>query len=159
LNFEILKNFFKNDPKIDWTVTLFLLITPIMALYGILTVPFNWKTYLLGFICYYIGGIGITMGYHRLWSHRSFDAHWSIEIILLILGSSTFEGSVFSWCNDHRIHHRYTDTDRDPYNINRSFFYAHIGWLFYAREEDDSFIRHDLKKNPLLVFQHKYYAL
>eukprot|EP01080_Neovahlkampfia_damariscottae_P012360 gene12360-6028_t len=158
LNFEILKNFFKNDPQIDWTITLFLLITPIMAIYGIVTTPFNWKTYLLGFIFYYLGGIGITMGYHRLWSHRSFDAHWSVEFILLILGSSTFEGSVFSWCNDHRIHHRYTDTEKDPYNIKRSFFYAHIGWLFYYRDYDDSFIRHDLKKNALLRFQHKYYA-
>jgi len=51
-------------------------------------------------------------GYHRLWSHRSYDAHWSVQIFLLLLGSSTFEGPVIEWCNDHRIHHRYTDTEK-----------------------------------------------
>lgn len=160
LNFETLRKIiFENDIKIDWVVTSFLIITPILGLYGVFTCDFNWKTYLVAFIFYYFGGIGITAGYHRLWSHRSYDAHWTVQLALLFLGSSTFEGSVLSWCNDHRKHHRYTDTDKDPYNIKVSFFYAHIGWLFLWREHDESFIQSDLVKDPILRNQHTYYGI
>jgi len=76
---------------------------------------------------------------------------------LMLMGSSSFEGSIISWCNDHRYHHRYTDTDRDPYNIKRGLFYAHIGWLFYYRDAKEDFIQHDLAKDPLVRFNHDYY--
>jgi len=111
-------------------------------------------------MAYFIAGIGITMGYHRLWSHRSFDAHWSVEFLLLISGSSAFQGSVISWSSEHRRHHRYTDTDKDPYNIMKGFFYAHMGWLFFSRqtvEEDSSFVKKDLLKSKMLLLQHKYF--
>jgi len=66
--------------------------------------------------------------------------------------------SVFDWCNDHRAHHRYTDTDKDPYSIKKGFWYAHMGWLFYEREAPKSDIS-DLEADPILQFQHKYYPL
>ena len=94
-NFDMIHKMFNNEAKISWVVTIFVIVTPILGIYGILTTPFIWKTYLLAFIFYYIGGVGITAGYHRLWSHRSYDAHWTVQIFLLLLGSSTFEGSVF----------------------------------------------------------------
>lgn len=60
----MIKNILLNHeyPELDWIVSTFLIITPILALYGILTVPFNWKTYVLAFVTYYLGGIGITAG-------------------------------------------------------------------------------------------------
>jgi stearoyl-CoA desaturase (delta-9 desaturase) len=64
--------------------------------------------------------------------------------------------SVFDWCNDHRAHHRYTDTDKDPYSINKGFWYAHMGWLFFNRPIPKSDIS-DLEADPILQFQHKYY--
>ncbi len=79
-------------------------------------------------------------------------------MFLALLGTSAFEGSVFNWCHDHRVHHRYTDTPKDPYNIKRGFFYAHMGWLINNRgpEVGTSDIS-DLKKDPFLRFQHEYY--
>jgi len=138
---------------------LFLILTPLLSIYGLLTLEYHLKTFFICFLFYFLGGIGITAGYHRLWSHRSYDSHSIVHFVLLLMGSSAFEGSVFSWCNDHRKHHRYTDTEKDPYNITNSFFYAHMGWLFYKRPEDYSFINHDLRKSKLLQIQHDYYPI
>jgi stearoyl-CoA desaturase (delta-9 desaturase) len=117
---------------------------------------------LLAFICYYIGGVGITAGYHRLWSHRSYDASLPVRVILLIMGTGAFEGSVFNWCADHRAHHRFTDTEKDPYNVNKGFMWAHIGWLLWKRDETPEEPAYqidisDLKRDPLLVHQDRYY--
>jgi len=131
----------------------------------------TWSLYFaLVFFCYYIGGVGITTGYHRLWSHRSFDAAFPVRLILLLMGTGAFEGSVFNWCLDHRAHHRFTDTDKDPYNANRGFWWSHMGWLLWKR--DDEIIEDDvgpnsvngvditdLKKDSLLRLQHRYYGI
>merc|ERR1719230_1985668 len=76
-----------------------------------------------------------------------------------MLATQTFEASAFDWCLDHRAHHRYTDTERDPYNIKRGFWYAHMGWLLKKRDKkrvkaDIS----DLKRNSFLVWQHENYV-
>lgn len=144
--------------EIYWPTTSFLLATPLIGLYGVLTLPFNWKTYALAFASYYIAGLGITAGYHRLWSHRSFDAKWPLKIVLLFMGTTAFEMSVFDWCADHRAHHRYTDTDKDPYNVKKGFWWAHMGWLMFKREgEAVPADISDLQRDPLLRFQHKYF--
>lgn len=143
--------------EIYWPTALFLFITPLMALYGVLTCPFNWKTYLLAFWSYYIAGIGITAGYHRLFSHRSYDASLPVRFVLTLMGTSAFEMSAIDWCTDHRAHHRYTDTDKDPYNINRGFWWAHMGWLIFKRKEEVVADVSDLKAQWLLRFQHKYF--
>jgi stearoyl-CoA desaturase (delta-9 desaturase) len=143
--------------EINWSTTLFLFLTPLIALYGVITCPFNWKTYLLAFVTYYIAGIGITAGYHRLFSHRSYDAVLPVRIFLAILGTSAFEMSVIDWCNDHRAHHRYTDTDKDPYNVNKGFWWAHMGWLMFKRKEPVVSDVSDLRAQWFLRFQHKFF--
>jgi len=144
--------------KVNWKTAIFLTVTPMMALYGMLTTPFSAKTYITAFIAYYIAGMGITAGYHRLFSHRSYEASFPVKLILTLMGSSTFEMSVIEWCLDHRAHHRFTDTEKDPYNINRGFFYAHMGWLFLKQEERSDADVSDLQADPLLAFQDKYYV-
>merc|ERR1711871_1919131 len=79
-----------------------------------------------------MGGLGITCGYHRLWSHRAFQAHPIVKYLLLVAGTGAFEGSIRWWCRDHRAHHRYTDND--PYNAKRGFFYSHIGWMLVKQD-------------------------
>lgn len=143
--------------EINWPTTLFLTITPLLGLYGVFTVPFNWKTYALAFACYYIAGIGITAGYHRLFSHRSYNASWPVKFVLVVMGTTAFEMSVLDWCADHRAHHRYTDTDKDPYNVKKGFLWAHMGWLMFNREDTPHSDINDLKRDWLLRFQHKYF--
>lgn len=76
----------------------------------------------------------------------------------MLFGSATFEGSVLEWCTDHRNHHLHTDTDKDPYNAKRGFWYSHITWLFTLDPSKRDFSNvDDLKADPLLRFQHAFY--
>lgn len=78
-------------------------------------------------------GFGVTAGLHRLWSHRSYKARPSFRILLWFLACGANQGSIIHWVRDHRAHHKYSDTDADPHNINRGFFFAHMGWLMQAK--------------------------
>jgi stearoyl-CoA desaturase (delta-9 desaturase) len=151
--------------KLDWTVTIWLVVSTFFGIIAPFFIGIQLKTAILAFIMFYVGGIGITSGYHRLWSHRSYDAHPIVKAPLLVMATWTFEGSCFSWCHDHRIHHRFTDTIKDPYNAKRGFFHSHIGWMFWRRDawgpEFHEIVQtdiSDLQADPLLQFQHRYYA-
>jgi len=126
------------------------------SIYGILYCDFNWKTYLVSFIGSYMAGIGISAGYHRFFAHLSCEATKPVRALILLIGAAAFQGSAMSWSSDHRRHHKYIDTNKDPYNIKNSFFYAHMGWLMLKRPVDHTNIE-DLKKDPMVVFQHEYY--
>ena len=73
------------------------------------------------------------MGYHRLWSHRTYRAALPIRIILAFLGTMAFQGSIKWWVLRHRLHHRFVDTDNDPHNAKRGLWYSHVGWIFEKR--------------------------
>jgi stearoyl-CoA desaturase (delta-9 desaturase) len=145
--------------EINWYHTVLLAVTPLLALYGLLFVRPAWQTLVVGVIFYYWSGIGITGGYHRLWSHRSYKASFAWRVFLLIGGSAAFQGSAKWWCRNHRAHHRYTDTDKDPYNAKRGFFYAHLGWMLVKQNTKQVGWADiaDLQADPMIKFQHKYY--
>lgn len=88
------------------------------------------------------------MGYHRLWSHRAFKAAMPLRIALALAGTLGFQGSIKWWVLRHRMHHRYTDTEHDPYDANRGFWFSHIGWFdlcYYIQDpSDEVFDRLDL---------------
>jgi len=106
----------------------------------------------------FLTGMAVTTGYHRLYSHRAFHTSKLVEVPLLFLGTLAGQGSVLRWCFDHRLHHRFTDTDDDPYSVKDGFWHAHMGWLFKKPLPIDEKVIWDLVKNPLLVFQDKYYV-
>jgi stearoyl-CoA desaturase (delta-9 desaturase) len=110
--------------------------------------------------CFTISNMSITCGYHRFFAHRSYDAHPIISWLYVLIGSAAFQGSVLQWSTDHRRHHRYVDTDSDPYSINKGFWYAHIFWMFTKDQhpEAQNWAK-DLEKNRWIALQHKYYAL
>ncbi len=99
----------------------------------------------------------ISAGYHRLYSHRTYQAKPLYRFLMLAFGAATFQQSAYKWTSLHRTHHQYTDTERDPYNIKKGFFYAHMGWiLFYRRTMDDSNVK-DLESSRLVMHQHRYF--
>ncbi len=117
----------------------------------------SWGAFWLFLITYIMGGMAITVGYHRLYSHKAYSANPFFEWTILIGSALSFEMSALMWSHDHRIHHNHVDTDKDPYSIKKGFWYAHILWLFdYKREYDKSIVA-DLLKNPRVVFQDRYY--
>jgi len=102
--------------------------------------------------------LGVTAGYHRLYSHRAYKINKFAEVVLLFFGTLASENSVLRWSADHRMHHRFVDTDKDPYNIKRGFWYAHILWIFTKPHPLDTKIVADLMKNKLVVLQAKYFT-
>jgi stearoyl-CoA desaturase (delta-9 desaturase) len=153
-----------DKPALIWHNILFLCLNPIAAL--ILTPiylyhhGFTLGVGVLLFVTYTISNMSITCGYHRYFSHRSYDAHPIVEWLYIFFAAGAFQGSLLSWCTDHRRHHREVDTEEDPYSINKGFWFAHMGWMFRkdTHPEAEMFPK-DLTKNRFIVFQDKYYAL
>ncbi|MEC7840327.1 MAG: fatty acid desaturase [Chlamydiota bacterium] len=102
------------------------------------------------------GGLSITAGYHRLFSHKCYKTSPIIECIALFFGSTTFQGSALRWSFDHRKHHAFVDTDKDPYSIKKGFWYAHFLWLLEKQEAINPKVVPDLMKNKRIMFQNKY---
>ena len=109
----------------------------------------------------FANGMAITAGYHRLWAHRTYEAHWTLRLFYLIFGTMALQNSVFAWCSGHRTHHLHVDDeDRDPYSARRGFWFSHIGWMLreYPSGREDFSNIPDLKKDRMLAFQHRYYV-
>lgn len=148
-----------------WTTTLLFSITFLAALvlvpwYG-LTHGFStgsWVCYAFFLIA---NGVSITGGYHRLWAHRTYEAHWTLRLFFMIFGTMSLQNSAFAWCSGHRVHHlNVDDVDRDPYSIKRGFWFAHLGWMLrdYPSGKKDFSNIPDLRRDPLLRFQHRFYV-
>ncbi|MBI1979492.1 MAG: fatty acid desaturase, partial [Elusimicrobia bacterium] len=148
----------------DWPTTLFLIISHVIGFVGTgIYVYFNGIHPLEVFsfsLFYVLTGLSITAGYHRYFAHRSYECHALLRLFYLIFGACAYENTALRWASDHRMHHKHVDTDLDPYNIKKGGWYAHIGWVFL----DGSQFRNldnvsDLKNDPLVLWQSKYYIL
>jgi len=128
----------------------------LLLLFPLFIKHFEWSALVLCGVTYILGGLAITAGYHRLFSHRAYKASPFWENLNLFCATLAVEASALQWSNDHRIHHTHVDTEKDPYNIHRGFFYAHVGWLFVHHEPIQDKLVKDLKKNPRVMFQYNH---
>ena len=107
-------------------------------------------------------GLSITAGYHRLWSHRSFEAHPVIRVVFALGGALAVQNSIRTWCSNHRTHHQHVDvSDKDPYAATKGLWFSHIGWMladYPASEVTDDNVR-DLLRDPIVRWQDKHYWL
>lgn len=150
-------------PKYIWKNIIFFAVTTLTGVIGaplyILHNGFPLPAAIL-FAVYMVGtGMAITVGYHRCYSHSTFKAHPVIEVILLFFGAAAFEQSAYDWSSQHRDHHRFVDTDKDPYSIKKGFWYAHIGWLLFWEHPPCYDNVRDLEKNKLVMHQYNNYLL
>lgn len=106
---------------------------------------------------FFATGISITAGYHRYYSHLTYKAHPAVEAVLLFFATMSAQGSALRWSYEHRNHHAFVDTDRDPYSIKKGFLFAHMLWLFSKPKPIESKVVADLIRNPRVMFQHNYY--
>ncbi|MEO6848883.1 MAG: fatty acid desaturase [Chthoniobacterales bacterium] len=144
--------------RINWKTSLFLMGTLLLTLTAVPVYLWkfgiDWMQAGLFFTMFIATGLSITLGYHRLFSHRAFNAHWSVRLFTLIFGAAAFENSVLLWCSEHRKHHKHVDHDEDPYDITKGFFHAHIGWLLFKLKPEPPLDNvADLQKDPLVVWQ------
>ena len=108
-------------PRKDIPTMLFLLLTPVIGIAG--TALYTWVhgfalwMPLLALGMYALVGISVTAGYHRFFSHRTYEAWAPVQIFFAIFGAMAAQNSILSWSAGHRVHHQYIDKDWDPYNI------------------------------------------
>ncbi|RYD73258.1 MAG: acyl-CoA desaturase [Verrucomicrobiaceae bacterium] len=146
--------------RINWKTSIFLIGTFLLTLTAVPLYIWNygldWFQIGMFLVLFTFSSMSITLGYHRLFSHRAFSAHWLIRFLTLLFGSGAFENSALMWASEHRRHHKHVDHDDDPYDISKGFFYAHIGWLLFKLKPSPPFDNvPDMKKDPLVMWQHR----
>jgi stearoyl-CoA desaturase (Delta-9 desaturase) len=114
----------------------------------------------LGWILGALSALGTTVGAHRLYTHRTFKANLKMRIMLMIMQTAAAQNDMIEWVRDHRVHHKFTDTNADPHNAKRGFFFSHIGWLMCKKHPDvktfgGKIDMSDLLSDPVLQFQRK----
>jgi stearoyl-CoA desaturase (delta-9 desaturase) len=119
----------------------------------------HWPDLALLLTMYALVAFGVTVGYHRMLTHRSFRPHPVVKGLLLILGSMSVEGPALQWAATHIKHHALSDREGDPHSPVDGFFHAHIGWMFGDDEGDPNHYCPHLMKDKLIVFISRTFLL
>ena len=138
----------------------FLAAVVVVPWYG-LTHGFSLSAWVVFGVFWAANELAVTAGYHRLWAHRAYEAHWSLRILFMVFATMALQNSAWVWCSGHRKHHLYVDdVDRDPYAAPRGFWFSHIGWMIreYPSGREDFTNIPDLRRDPILAFQHRHYV-
>lgn len=164
VNSSFLDEMYKLRKNIVWEFTTLHILWHIISIYGYMTYPFgSHKLTTLWFLLYGLyTGFGITGGIHRYWTHRTYKAKTPLRLFLAgaYYGAGMFP--IRQWVKIHRIHHKYTDTDSDPHNAKRGFFYSHIGWLM-QKKHPEFFKRlkeidmSDINEDPIANFGDRHF--
>ena len=150
--------------KKDWVNIAFLSLTPVVGILGTAAWTFThgfqlWMP-LLALTMYLLVGMSICAGYHRFFSHKSYEASRPVQMFYAFFGAMAAENSILWWSSSHRVHHKHVDADWDPYNIRRGFWWAHFLWIFYKNEDAQTFDNApDLMKNPIVMWQHRWHKV
>lgn len=149
------------DNSLNWPTIIAVTIFHIVAVAAFFT--FSWQNLAAALVVWWIAGsVGIGLGYHRLLTHRGFKAPLWLERVMMICGTLAVQAGPLSWVTTHRMHHAYTDTDKDPHSPKNGFFWSHIGWILKGRSQTHDMKTHaryspDLVKDPWNVYADKYY--
>lgn len=152
-------------PPLNWVPVIMFSVTTLVSLtlvpwYGI-AYGYETSAWVACVVITWMTGMAITGGYHRLWSHNAYQAHWSLRIWYALWGAMAFQNSILSWSSGHRVHHRYCDdVELDPYSAKRGLWFSHMGWMLrkYKSGEVNFDNVKNLMKDPIVMWQHKYYA-
>lgn len=141
------------------TVVVAPLIGVVLAIRLLWQSAVSWTDLTLMLVMYSLIALGVTVGFHRMLTHRSFTPHPVVKFILLVLGSMAFEGPALSWAATHIKHHAVSDREGDPHSPMDGFFHAHLGWLFTKQMEDPNVYCRHLVKDPIITFVSRTFIL
>ncbi|MFT5484110.1 MAG: stearoyl-CoA desaturase (delta-9 desaturase) [Halieaceae bacterium] len=137
------------------------------ALAAVILVPwyglvhgYDMSIWVLALVVLYLNGISITGGYHRLWAHKTYDAHPLLRLGYALFGAGALQNSILIWAADHRRHHRHVDNNElDPYSAGRGLWYSHIGWMLreYSTQGQQLDNVQDLQRDAIVDWQHRHY--
>lgn len=155
----------KEQAPINWPAAIMFTVTTLVTLvavpwYGI-SVGYSLAAWVAYIALTVMTELAITAGYHRLWSHNTYKAHWSLRLYYAIFGAMALQNTVLDWCSGHRTHHRHVDdVDKDPYSAKRGLWFSHMGWMLRNYESSASITFDNVKnlqKDPIVMWQYKYY--
>lgn len=147
--------------SINWSTLIFVIVFHLVAVTAFFT--FSWSNLAAGLLLWWIAGsLGIGIGYHRLLTHRGFKAPKWLEYTLSVLGTLALQSGPLSWVTTHRIHHAFTDTDKDPHSPRNGAYWSHIGWIFRGTAQLQSWATMqrycpDFANDRFHQFLNKYY--
>jgi len=146
---------------IKWRNTIVLFYLHVASVYAFFDLPQYKLTYFVQLLILIGAAIGVTAGSHRYFTHRSYRANTFLKFVLIFLQTLSAQEDIIKWVQDHRVHHKFTDTNADPHNSKRGFFFSHMGWLLIKKHPDVK--KHgakvdmsDLTSDPVLLFHKKY---
>jgi stearoyl-CoA desaturase (Delta-9 desaturase) len=159
------------DRIITGLVTIIPFLAVIIAGWQVWGSALNWTDVILFVVMYLLTGLGITVGFHRLLTHRSFKTKPWLRGLFGILGSAAIEGPVISWVADHRKHHTFSDEHGDPHSPHvdhgggwkgamKGLFHAHVGWIFiHTQRGNKERFAPDLLKDPVISWVDRTFIL
>lgn len=151
----------RKSGKINWVTVIPIIIIHILAVWSLFT--FSWSN-LLAFVVVWwlIGSVGIGLGFHRQLTHRGFQTPDWLKDIFAIFGSMALQGSPIDWVTTHRLHHAFTETEKDPHSPRHGKYWSHVGWVAVGTSQENSpevekrYVP-DLLKDKSIVLISKYW--
>ncbi|WP_295620175.1 fatty acid desaturase [Chamaesiphon sp. GL140_3_metabinner_50] len=146
--------------RLDWTMIIALVIFHIGAICAFLPGIFSWQAVGVAVLLHWItGGLGITLGWHRLLSHRSFQVPKWLEYFFALCGTLALQGGIIWWVGLHRHHHLHSDEDVDHHDSKKGFLWSHIRWMCFEipAESDIPRFTKDIANDPFYQFLNEYF--
>jgi stearoyl-CoA desaturase (delta-9 desaturase) len=148
-------------PPIEWSTTIFMVVIHLLALLAFVPAFFSWPAVALCLVLHWMtAGLGITLGWHRLLTHRSFQTPKWLEYFLVFCGTLAMQGGPIWWVGLHRHHHVFSDQDVDHHDANKGFWWSHMEWMFHkvpAEQEIPRFTK-DIGNDPFYQFLDKNFV-
>lgn len=149
-------------PRPRWNVIIFTIVLHLGALLALIPSTFNWAAIGVALFLHWLTiGMGISLGFHRLATHRSFKVPKWLEYFFILCGALAGQGGVKGWVGYHRMHHLYADRTGDPHDSTQGFWWSHISWLMHdvpVRTELPRFTK-DIAHDPFYTFCHQHYIV
>lgn len=144
-----------------WVMSIPFYLVHVAAAGGVWWLGWSWKGLGLAILLYYVRMFGVTGGYHRYFSHRTFKTGRAFQFVLGVLASTSAQKGILWWAGHHRVHHKYSDTDRDVHSAKlRGFWWSHAGWILSSDYEETDWDRiRDLAKYPELRWLNRYHLV
>jgi len=152
--------------KTEQVMLAIFIVLPFLAVLAAIPIAWGgwlgWSDVVIAFVMYVVTGLGITVGFHRLFTHKSFKPNRGVKLSLAVAGSLAIQGPVIRWVADHRKHHKFSDRDGDPHSpwrygetvpaLMKGLWYAHMGWLFDTEQTSQRQYAPDLLKDRDIVW-------
>jgi stearoyl-CoA desaturase (delta-9 desaturase) len=144
-----------------WIVSLPFYAVHVAAVVGVALVGWSWKGAALAIALYYVRMFGVTGGYHRYFSHRTYRTSRAFQFVLAVLAQTSVQKGALWWAAHHRDHHKYSDTPKDPHSYrDYGFWYSHVGWILASDTEETNYDNiKDLSRYPELRWLNNWHVV